>query len=326
MHFTNPKKCLICIYIFFICFIVSCAPRPRNLKQTPQSQITNTTEPIETVETIESNGPSDPSESQTVDIPQSTTKEPINESEILTDTQAEPPQAPPPFPEPVESPEPTPEVLDASENQTPTIADIFEDAPHEPPHLVVFNHKLLWEKNNPKRKVWSRYILNLIYTELLENLNHATDAPLFCGKYRTLNRVQKTIFWGELIAAISFFESSHNPIIRFREKGLGIDRVTGKPVYSEGLLQLSYGDTLGHKYCKFDWDADKSLPPDSLERSILNPINNLDCGVRILNRQIQRRKKIATSIGAYWMVIKPSGTYQKISQIKKITQSLPFCH
>jgi hypothetical protein len=50
-------------------------------------------------------------------------------------------------------------------------------------------------------------------------------------------------------------------------------------VRSEGLLQLTYEDQTRYG-CDFDWDVDKTLKADDPAKTILQPKNNLECGVR----------------------------------------------
>lgn len=138
-------------------------------------------------------------------------------------------------------------------------------------------------------------------------------------------------FWVELLAAMTKFESSFNPTTRYVESTMGIDPITGKQIVSEGLLQLSYQDEKNWKnvlptgVCDFDFEGDKKYAANDIRRSILDPKNNLTCGIGILNRQIQRYDKIAVSTGAYWSVIKTSSSYNHLKEIKAITNALAFC-
>jgi len=129
--------------------------------------------------------------------------------------------------------------------------------------------------------------------------------------------------WVELIKWISFYESSWSPLTRYNESTMGTDPITGLPVYSEGLLQLSYQDSQWAPYCKFDWAKDKDLHVDDPKKTILNPFNNLDCGMRILANQIQKRGKIVLQTGHYWSVLRESGRYSKVSSIVDKVSS--FC-
>ncbi len=181
-----------------------------------------------------------------------------------------------------------------------------------------------WEKGHPERSTWSSYIDSLIRNDLLKEFDKASDAKTFCSRYDKLSEDQKSAFWTELISAIAFYESGWNSSSRYREP-LGLDPVTKQNVYSEGLLQLSYQDRLNHPYCKFEWGRDKDMKPDDPGKSILQPITNLDCGIRILGNQIMKKGRVIISKGAYWAVIKEGGSHQKVKEITEMTGVIPFC-
>jgi hypothetical protein len=75
-------------------------------------------------------------------------------------------------------------------------------------------------------------------------------------------------------------------------------------VRSEGLLQLTYEDQ--ERYgCDFNWEADKKLPPKDPAKTILQPENNLECGVKILSNQILTQHKPLFSTTGYWSTLQP---------------------
>lgn len=157
------------------------------------------------------------------------------------------------------------------------------------------------------------------------------DVTYFCPKYKTLSKTQRMNFWAQMVASISYKESGWQPVTRSKEpvgdfpKG---DSVTGQPVYSEGLLQLSYQDVISYRSlnCGFDWSKDKHLDPKDSQKTIFAPYRNLRCGLLILNNQVKRNNKISTK-GAYWSVIRPRATnkYSKTPWISQQTKSLSFC-
>ena len=114
------------------------------------------------------------------------------------------------------------------------------------------------------------------------------DVARFCPRFSSMNDTDKRVFWAYFFQALAGAEAGLNPRTRVRHtepEVAKIDKVTGVPVRSEGLLQLSYED--GKLYgCDFDWEADRKLPANSPARSILQPKNNLECGVKILSNQI----------------------------------------
>lgn len=185
---------------------------------------------------------------------------------------------------------------------------------------------LAWESSsNPERAAWSRFSYGVI-DDVFNQLDQVEDAEIFCPSYRSLSRDRKINFWGQLIAGMSYYESGWNPLSRMQESTFSApDDVTGKPVYSEGLLQLSYGDIEWAPYCEFDWSHDKNLSPKDPNKTILNPEINLNCGIRILADQIARKHEIALKSGVYWAVLKEGGKYSQINSIAKITKRLSFC-
>jgi hypothetical protein len=133
------------------------------------------------------------------------------------------------------------------------------------------------------------------------------DVARFCPRFSTMNDPDKRVFWAYFFQALAGAEAGLNPRTRVRHTQPGaakIDKVTGVPVRSEGLLQLSYED--GKLYdCDFDWEADRKLPADSPARSILQPKNNLECGVKILSNQIIDQHKPLFTRTSYWSTLQP---------------------
>ena len=74
----------------------------------------------------------------------------------------------------------------------------------------------------------------------------------------------------------------------------------------EGLLQLAYGDRKRYG-CDFNWQADRTLKANDPAKTILQPKNNLECGVKILvNQTIVHHKPLLTPSG-YWSTLHPDG-------------------
>jgi hypothetical protein len=75
-------------------------------------------------------------------------------------------------------------------------------------------------------------------------------------------------------------------------------------VRSEGLLQLTYMDA--ERYgCDFDWEKDKGLPEKAPSKTILQPTNNLTCGVKIMKNQLIDRRKPLVNSSSYWSTLRP---------------------
>lgn len=183
---------------------------------------------------------------------------------------------------------------------------------------------LAWEKARPEGKAWSAFVFDLLKKNAHDILT-AQDMNRFCKKYSFLSDAQKINVAGQLVAGIVKFESGFNPLSRMQETTMGTDPITGLPVWSEGLMQLSYQDVMGWPFCDFKWDQDKKLNPKDPKKTILDPYKNLHCGMRILAQQVKRKGFIVLSSGVYWAVIKENGRYEKIDEIAEIVGSLKIC-
>jgi len=212
---------------------------------------------------------------------------------------------------------------------SPELPDVSEVAPIPPvpaPPKLAKMEPLSWESSSrPQASKWSAYAHDVIREEAFVNLNKAADAELFCPKYDSLTEDQKINFWGALFSGITKFESNYSPTSRMQETTMGTDPVTKQPVYSEGLLQLSYQDVQWAPYCEFDWSKDKYLSAKDPKKTILDPYKNLRCGILIMANQIKKKGNIVLSSGVYWAVLKRGGKYQKINDIIAITKKLSFC-
>ena len=128
--------------------------------------------------------------------------------------------------------------------------------------------------------------------------NIKDDSPLL-----TVNPDRE--YWVRLFAAMAKAESGFNLTSRYVES-LGKDAVTGRANTSEGLLQMSYQDSRYHK-CPFDWNVDKHLKYNDINKTIFNPFNNLKCGIIVLEKQIVKRKVLFTTDRPYyWAVLHKS--------------------
>lgn len=185
---------------------------------------------------------------------------------------------------------------------------------------------LSWESAKASHFKWSNFVFNLIDRERFGDFDKVTDAAIFCPKYSTLNRLQKINFWGALVSGMVRFESNYRATTRMMEPQLGYDSVTGRPAASEGLMQLSYSDAKYRTYCQLDWHLDSEKADTDPTKTIFDPYLNLDCGVKIFADQIGSQGKIATTVRAYWSVLKPGHSNSKINEIAAITKQLTFCN
>lgn len=132
------------------------------------------------------------------------------------------------------------------------------------------------------------------------------DVRRFCPRFYRMSDTDKRAFWAYFFQALAGAEAGLNPTSHVRHVGALIarDPVTHRPVHCEGLLQLSYQDSQRYG-CNFDWDADRKLPASDPDRTILQPKNNLECGVKILTRQIIDSHKPIFWRLSYWATLRP---------------------
>jgi len=161
-----------------------------------------------------------------------------------------------------------------------------------------------------------------------------------CPKWGNLSREQRIQFYADLLYAIAKPESDRNRLVMFNETGIIdpktkkqlIDPVTGYPIISEGLLQLSYADLKSYKAkdglgCAFDWTKDKEAFLEDLnanagkksfksahpERTILDPYVQLTCGIHILKVRMQKKptEDFLAAAGRYWSTMRMTAANNK---------------
>jgi hypothetical protein len=177
---------------------------------------------------------------------------------------------------------------------------------------------------------YAAFVIDHEGANLLNGMSQMTDSYAMCPKYRSLSREQKINFWVVFVSEVTRYESGFSPVSRYFESTFNyIDSVTGEGVYSEGLLQLSYQDGKSYKEecgAVFDWKTDKNLSRTDPRKTILNPLRNLYCGIRIMDRIVKKKKMILFDSGHYWAVLKPGGAYGKVKQIQSVLNKIPFCN
>lgn len=133
------------------------------------------------------------------------------------------------------------------------------------------------------------------------------DVRRLCPHFYTMSDTDKRAFWAYFFQALAGAEAGLNPTshVRHTQPQVSvIDEVTHRYVRSEGLLQLTYEDSKRYD-CDFNWERDRLLPAGDPARSILQPRNNLECGVTILDNQIINLRKGIVSPTSYWSTLRP---------------------
>ena len=152
------------------------------------------------------------------------------------------------------------------------------------------------------------------------------DVRKFCPRFYSMSDTDKRVFWAYFFQALAGAEAGLNPTTRVRHtqpEVAKVDSVTGKMVRSEGLLQLTYEDQKRYD-CDFDWTKDRELESKDPAKTILQPKNNLECGIKILDNQIIAQHKSLVSKHSYWSTLQP-GTVSYRVFAKEMTNPPEAC-
>lgn len=153
---------------------------------------------------------------------------------------------------------------------------------------------------------WDVFIEKSIPPEML-GWQVPRDVKRFCPRFYNMNEVDKRAFWAYFFQALAGAEAGLEPRTRAHHMQPEVsvpDPVTGMSGQTEGLLQLTYGDSKRYG-CDFDWKADRKLPPKDPRRTILQPERNLACGIKILENQIIEQHKPLFTRTSYWSTLQP---------------------
>jgi len=153
---------------------------------------------------------------------------------------------------------------------------------------------------------WNKLIEDALPPEMLSNQEARAVKPL-CPGFNAMNEADRRGFWVYFFQALAGAEAGLVPTadVRHTEPEVAVkDTVTKRMVRSQGLLQLTYMDA--DRYgCDFDWDKDKQLAEKDPQKTILQPRNNLMCGIRILKNQLVDARKQLVSRSSYWETLRP---------------------
>ncbi len=152
------------------------------------------------------------------------------------------------------------------------------------------------------------------------------DVRRFCPRFFEMSTTDKRAYWAYFFQALAAAEAGLDPKtnVRHTEPQVAvIDPVTERMTRSEGLLQLTYQDQKRYG-CNFNWKADRRLPEKDEHKTILQPENNLACGIRILNTQIIAHREPLFARNSYWSTLQP-GTISYRIFAKQMTNPPAAC-
>jgi hypothetical protein len=165
----------------------------------------------------------------------------------------------------------------------------------------------------PWNPQWDQIIEKALPPEMLSSrVPHGVRR--FCPRFYEMGETDKRAFWAYFFQALAGAEAGLNPNTSVRHTEPEVakrDEVSGKAMRSEGLLQLAYADQKRYG-CDFNWQADRALRANDPAKTILQPKNNLECGVKILfNQTIVQHKPLLTRSG-YWSTLQPDGPSHRV--------------
>jgi hypothetical protein len=153
---------------------------------------------------------------------------------------------------------------------------------------------------------WDLWIESALPPELLSPKVAKAVKP-FCPRFTALKEGDKRAFWAYFFQALAGAEAGLVPTrdVRHMDPVLQVkDDVTHRMIRQEGLLQLTYMDQ--ERYgCDFDWEKDKDLDVHDARKTILQPRNNLLCGVNIIRNQLIDQHKPLLSPTSYFATLQP---------------------
>lgn len=153
---------------------------------------------------------------------------------------------------------------------------------------------------------WDAIVERALSPEMLST-RAARGVRSYCPRFASMGEADKRAFWAYTFQALAAAEAGLKPTtnVRHTEPEVAVkDTVSKRTVHQEGLLQLTYMDA--ERYgCDFNWEQDKMLPEKDPARTILQPKNNLLCGVKIMENQILTQRKPLLSSSSYWVTLRP---------------------
>jgi len=172
---------------------------------------------------------------------------------------------------------------------------------------------------------WDAIIEKALPPEMLSSIV-ARDVKPFCPRFNGMSEVDRRAYWAYFFQALAGVEAGLIPTedVRHTQPEVAVkDPVTKRLARSEGLLQLAYMDA--DRYgCDFNWERDKQLAEKDPDRTILQPENNLICGIKILQAQLIEKGKPLVSRSSYWSTLQP-GTAGHRAFLKQMTNVPEAC-
>ena len=165
----------------------------------------------------------------------------------------------------------------------------------------------------PWNPQWDQIIEKALPPEML-SAQVPQGVRRFCPRFYAMGETDKRTFWAYFFQALAGAEAGLNPNTSVRHTKPEVakpDDVRGMAMRSQGLLQLAYADQKRYG-CNFNWQMDRALKANDPAKTILQPKNNLECGVKILFNQIIVQHKPLLTRSGYWSTLHPDGPSYRV--------------
>src|ERR1017187_4847453 len=165
----------------------------------------------------------------------------------------------------------------------------------------------------PWNPQWDQIIEKALPPEMLSK-QVPRGVRRFCPRCHQMGETDKRAFWAYFFQALAGAEAGLNPntsVSHTKAEVAKRDEVRGMGMRREGLLQLAYADQKRYG-CDFNWQADRALKANDPAKTILQPKNNLECGVKILFNQIIVQHKPLLTRSGYWSTLRPGGPSYRV--------------
>ncbi len=160
---------------------------------------------------------------------------------------------------------------------------------------------------------WDQIVENALPPEMFSS-RVPRGVRRFCPRFYEMCEADKRTFWAYFFQALAGAEAGLNPNTSVRHTEPDVtkrDEVRGTAIRTEGLLQLAYADQRRYG-CDFNWQTDRALKAKDPAKTILQPKNNLECGVKILVNQIIVQHKPLLTPSGYWSTLRPDGPSYRV--------------
>jgi hypothetical protein len=189
------------------------------------------------------------------------------------------------------------------------------------PSTPIAEQKAVLGDDDTWRPEWDATIEKAL-PEKLVSTTMGHKVAQFCPRFGSMGEPDRRAFWAYFFQALAGAEAGLQATadVQHTEPQVAVvDGVSHRMVRAAGLLQLTYEDSRRYG-CDFDWKADKHLPPHDPRKTILQPDNNLLCGVSILENQLIDQKKPLMSVSSYWSTLRPGwpGNRVFIQQMRNV--------